>query len=236
MTWVAVAVGGAALVGGIASGVIGANAAGSAANSQAQSAQNSLQLQQSMFNKVQGNLQPYMDFGSGQLTQLNALLGKGGDPAQMQRTLQGMPGYQFTLGQGLKSVQNSAAARGLGSSGAALKGAATYATGLANSQYNSYFNQLLGSASLGENAAAGFGNNATNASANMGSTIQAIGNAQAAGTLGQANAYNNALSSAGNSALGGAYLYNQHINGGGNPMLNNPGIDYSGAFSNYGGT
>ncbi len=42
------------------------------------------------------------------------------------------PGYKFTLNQGLRSVQNSAAARGLGTSGAALKGAADYATGLAD--------------------------------------------------------------------------------------------------------
>lgn len=49
-----------------------------------------------------------------------------------------LPGYQFTLDQGLKAVQNSAAAKGLGISGAALKGAADYTTGLTNSAYSNY--------------------------------------------------------------------------------------------------
>ena len=57
-----------------------------------------------------------------------------------QDQLEKTPGYQFTLNQGLKSVQSSAAARGLGVSGAALKGAATYATGLASSNYQQQFN------------------------------------------------------------------------------------------------
>lgn len=53
------------------------------------------------------------------------------------------PGYQFTLNQGLKATQNSAAARGLGTSGAALKGASSYATGLADSTYNDVYNRAL---------------------------------------------------------------------------------------------
>jgi hypothetical protein len=56
---------------------------------------------------------------------------------------QATPGYQFTLNQGLKAAQNSAAARGLGASGAALKGASNYATGLADSTYNDVFNRAL---------------------------------------------------------------------------------------------
>ncbi len=56
-----------------------------------------------------------------------------------QATLENLPGYQFTKTQGLKAVQNSAAARGLGVSGAALKGAATFATGLADKTYLDQF-------------------------------------------------------------------------------------------------
>ena len=50
------------------------------------------------------------------------------------------PGYQFTLAQGLKATQSAAAARGLGVSGSALKGAGTYATGLADKTYLDQFN------------------------------------------------------------------------------------------------
>ena len=61
-------------------------------------------------------------------------------PTRMdQATLEATPGYQFALSQGLKSVQNSASARGLGVSGAAMKGAADYATGLADNTYQKQF-------------------------------------------------------------------------------------------------
>lgn len=56
-----------------------------------------------------------------------------------QQELEQTPGYQFTRDQGLQSVQSSAAARGLGVSGAALKGAATFATGLADKTYQDQF-------------------------------------------------------------------------------------------------
>jgi hypothetical protein len=71
-----------------------------------------------------------------------------------ESTLENTPGYQFTLGQGLESTQSSAAARGLASSGAALKGAASYATGLADSTYQNQYNDLLNTAG-GYNTLAG---------------------------------------------------------------------------------
>ena len=55
--------------------------------------------------------------------------------------LQQTPGYQFTRQQGLAATQAAAAARGLGVSGSSLKGAATYATGLADATYANRFNE-----------------------------------------------------------------------------------------------
>lgn len=59
-----------------------------------------------------------------------------------QEQLEATPGYQFTKNQGLKAVQNSAAARGLGSSGMAQRGAAEYVTGLADSTWQNVYAQL----------------------------------------------------------------------------------------------
>lgn len=59
--------------------------------------------------------------------------------AMTQSQLEQTPGYQFQMNQGLQQTQNSAALRGLGISGAALKGAAAYSTGLANSNYQQQF-------------------------------------------------------------------------------------------------
>lgn len=136
-----------------------------------------------------------------------------------EATLEQTPGYQFNLTQGLKAAQNSATARGLGTSGAAVKGAETYATGLADSTYQNQFNnqvtnqtnlynRLTGVANSGQNAAAGLGTTGQQTAANIGSNIIGAGNASAAGTIGGANA----LSGAGSNASS-MYMMNQFMNG-----------------------
>lgn len=69
----------------------------------------------------------------------------GASNAAIQSALESTPGYRFTLDQGLKSTQNSFAAKGLANSGAALKGAAGFATGLANSTYEQRLSDYLNS-------------------------------------------------------------------------------------------
>src|ERR1700685_4096061 len=83
--------------------------------------------------QVRSDLSPYRAGGQQDFNAYNSLIGASGNPNAQEATLQSMPGYQFTLQQGLKSTQNAAAARGLGVSGAALKAAASLATALDNS-------------------------------------------------------------------------------------------------------
>lgn len=134
-----------------------------------------------------------------QLTGQAATLGQGG--AAGQAALEQTPGYQFALSQGLRAAQNSASARGLGVSGVALKGASTFATGLADQTYGNQFNRLMASAKgygdqasnlLGVNSAAqgnltnsynrllGISSLGENAGAQTGSTGASLGNASAA--------------------------------------------------------
>jgi hypothetical protein len=134
-----------------------------------------------------------------------------------ESSLQQTPGYQFNLQQGLESVQNSAAARGLGVSGAAEKGAATYATGLADSTYqnqfnnaltnqNNQFNRLLGLTQLGQTSAAGLSSIGLATGQGQAQSEEAVGQASAAGTLGAANALSNAVPNyLANSALANLY-------------------------------
>src|ERR1700760_3170116 len=143
---------GAILGGAAITGVAGVIGSSQAAGAQENAANTAAQKQRSIYAQNQQLLNPYVQGGLGAYGTLNNLLGVGGNSATMQSTLEGLPGYQFTLNQGLKSVQNSAAARGLGSSGSALKGAANYATGLANSQYGNYVGQLQNSANTGMQA------------------------------------------------------------------------------------
>lgn len=149
-----------------------------------------------------------------------------------QAKLMQMPGYQFQLNAGLQSVQNSNAAKGLGISGNALKGAANFATGLANSNQNTLFgqqqsifndqnqqfsnaynkanslyNQMYGPVALGENAAAQTGIQGTTAAGNAGTNIAGAGQALGAGTVAGANALAGGLNNA--SGLG---LFNSLYN------------------------
>jgi hypothetical protein len=219
---VAAAIVGAAAVGAVGS-TVAAGASKSAANTQAQAAEDAAHLQNDQWNQTQANLQSYMDLGSSYINPLKAALSNPMLTQQFSAPTEGQaqatPGYQFTLNQGLKSVQNSAAARGLGVSGAALKGAASYTTGLADSTYNDVFNRALQTfntnyssaannvnrlqsvVASGQNAAATNGSLGAAAVGNIGNTLTSGANAQAAGTVGSANALASGLNGVGNSAL-----------------------------------
>lgn len=149
-----------------------------------------------------------------------------------QATLEKTPGYQFNLSQGLKSAQNAAAARGLGVSGAALKAAGTYATGLADNTYQNQFNnavtnqtnqfnRLYSIANSGQSAAAGLGGIGQQTAANIGSNQIGAGNAQAAGAISSANSIGNAANNAAST-----YYGNSLING-------SSGGGYNAADSSY---
>jgi hypothetical protein len=136
-------------------------------------------------------------------------------PTMTQAELEQTPGYQFILSQGQKAVQSAAASRGLGVSGASLKGAAANATGLADATYQNQFNnaqqrftdylnlnlgqqgnltnqfnRLSGVASLGEGAATQNAAQGTQAAAASGNYLNQAGLAQAAGTTGVGSAIN----------------------------------------------
>jgi hypothetical protein len=258
----------AAAIGGIAAGVgavggayISSQGAKSAASTQAASANYAADLQNQQYQQNVQNLQPYSDFGKNNIDSLQSLLNnpaltqgfyydKFSAPtaAQAQQT----PGYQFTLDQGLKATQNSAAARGLGTSGAALKGAANYATGLADSTYNDVYNRALQSyntnfnsslsqyntnqsvlgnqinrlqtaVQTGQNSAAMTAQQGTAAAANAGNYLTSGANATAAGTVGGANALSGALGGLGNSAMMYGLLQNNAGGAGGAASVGVPG-------------
>lgn len=163
------------------------------------------------------------------------------DPTQAQ--LENLPGYQFELGQGELGVANSAAAQGKGISGDALKGAASYAQGLASSDLNSYYNifnqnqqqgyniftgnqqniynKLAATSTQGQNDLLGVGNQGVAATANSANALVGGANAQAAGTVGSANALSGAANSLGSAPLNYA-LYNQLLNNGSGQSLATP--------------
>lgn len=188
--------GGVGAAGGVASAAIGSNAAQKAAKVQAKAATLAANNQLEMFHTTQKNLQPYMDLGGSALPTLEDLLGTGpGGPEKIQSALESTPGYQFTRDQGLKSVQNSYAAKGLANSGAALKGAAEFTTGLANTTYEQRLADYFNAVGRGQNAAAGLGALGQEATTTAGNFATSGAAATAAGAVGSANALTNGLNS-----------------------------------------
>jgi len=226
----------------VASGAIAAGTSLAGSSMAAGAANKAANLQMQQFQQTQAGLAPYNQTGQSVLGALSGLAMSGANgggpnylaqaaaaqPGQMtEAQLQQTPGYQFNLSQGLQSTQNAAAARGLGVSGAAMKGAATYATGLADSTYQNQFNnaqtrfsnlvnlntaqqsnvqnqfnRLSGVASLGESAGAQTGALGTQAASTAGSYINQAGLASAAGVTGVGNA----LTGAANNYLGYSLL------------------------------
>lgn len=128
------------------------------------------------------------------------------------------PGYQWRLQQGAQGVMNTAAAGSGALSGPALKALMDYNQGAASQEYQAAFNRfqtqqgnifqrLTAMAGLGQNAAAGVGNQAVATGGNIGANIVGGANAAAAGQIGAANAWGGALSDLG--AIGAWYAMNR---------------------------
>lgn len=200
---VATAIIGSAIIGG-ASTAFGAS---QAAKAQTNASNRATDTQLAMFDKTQQNLQPFVDAGRGGIPGLTAAIPDLAAPIQLDEDwLQNTPGYKFNLAQGLKAAYNSASARGLGASGAALKGAAAYTTGLADSTYQNQFNNALANKTmrlkslmapieLGSNAATGLGGFSRGTADAVGQNMLGIGNAQAGANIAFGNAGANASNS-----------------------------------------
>lgn len=106
------------------------------------------------------------------------------------------PGYEFRLGEGLGAIEGSAAARGGLYSGATMRDLQKYGQDYASQEFGNVYSRLAGVADAGLNAAQMSGNASMQAAGNVGNALGAAGNAQAAGYIGQGNAWNNGIGNA----------------------------------------
>lgn len=226
MAWVATAIIGAGVVGAAST----AYAANKASNAQVQAANTAAQTQLSMYNQTRSDLEPYRQIGQNAYDVLQPKLKELTDGVSIDpNVLKDSDYYRFTENQGLKAVQNAAAARGLGSSGAALKGATAYAQGLATGTYKDAFNmattnqtntynRLKGLIDTGQNAAAQTGNAGSSAATGAANAQIGAGNAQAAGYNAMGGAVANAANNIGGyAAYKGLYGGNNNSNYSVNP-------------------
>lgn len=201
MTWGAVALGGAALVGGIFSANAQSDAASQAAGAQSASAQAGIAEQDKQFEAVQKLLAPYTTAGTSSLTAQQDLNGLNGQDAQAKAiaALQASPQYTSQLTAGNNNILANASATG-GLRGGNVQGAlAQFAPSLLSSTINDQYSRLGSMTSLGESAAAGTGNAALSTGNQVSSLLQQQGAAQAGGYLAQGKAqagYANAITGA----------------------------------------
>ena len=175
MPWMALAIGGSAL--------LGASASKSAANTQAASADRSLDLQREMFNKQLELQQPFQEAGVNALNRMRS-----GDVMGMMD-----PSYQFRLGEGMKALERSAAARGGLISGGALKAAQRYGQDFASNEFGNAYNRLASMAGIGQTATNNMGAATGNFGTNAGNLMTGAGAARASGYVGGANALSSGL-------------------------------------------
>lgn len=192
----------------IASGGLGALAAKSAANTQANASTNAALLQQQQFNTINAQQQPWIQSGVGALNSINSQLpyfNHQFDANDLKTNL--APNYQFQLDQGLGAVTNASNLQNGTLSGNTLKGINDYAQNFAGGAYqqafNNYsqnqsniYNRLSNLAGLGGQAAQTNATAGTALAGNAGSALSNAGAAQAAGTVGLANNLSSGLTNA----------------------------------------
>jgi len=213
--WVAGAVVGSSLIGGVMS----SNAAENAAETQAGAANRAADLEYKMFQENQAAQKPFLEAGyKGQnrlmdLLGLSANTGVGGYGSMARnfsmKDFEQDPGYAFRMSEGLKALDRTAASRGGMFSGAALKGATRYGQDMASQEYQNAYNRyqtnragilnpLQSLAGQGQTTANTLGAAGQNYATNAGNAYMNAGNAAASGYVGSANAWNQALGGATN--------------------------------------
>ena len=211
MTWI---VGGALVI----SSGIGALASNRAADTQAEAQMQAAQVQKDIYEQQKALQEPYRQAGLEGQNRLMAYLGLGdtsatgyGQWAAPSLTAQTFnqyqdPGYAFRMSEGLKALDRTAAARGGLLSGSAMKAAQQYGQGLASEEYQNAFNRYQTSRAaalsplqqlqgIGQAAASNQAASAGQYGTGVASALTGAANAQAAGTMGTANAISSGLGS-----------------------------------------
>jgi len=233
MTWVASAVVGGSVLGGI----INARSSQSAAKIQAGAAQQAGQQQieaariasegnlqasreanqllRDQYAQTRADYQPYMQAGTTSLSALTGAMGLGGGgpyQGQLQKTFAPSdltldPSYQFRLNQGLQALKASGAATGTLQTGQGLKDINDYAQGAASQEYGSAYDRFMRNQDTLYNRLSGI------AGLGSGAVGQVSGQGQAAAGAAGSN-ITGAASAAGNYRTGGAARSSDYMTSG----------------------
>lgn len=207
MSWVAAAVVGGAIIGGVASN----SAAKKAAKAQENATDKATGVELEMFNQTRDDQKPWRDAGTQALSQMLAGTKTGGEFNRNFKMSDFVkdPGYAFRMQQGQQGIERSASARGGVLNGGALKEQTRYGQEFASGEYGkaydrynndltTRFNRLSSIAGTGQTATAQTGALGTQVAGQIGENYLQAGNARASGYVGSANAINNGAQTIGN--------------------------------------
>lgn len=222
MTWVAVAIGGSAVLGYMGAQKQ-AGAAQSAAAGQAEASRYAADQQRQMFDIINEQQKPYREAGYGALTRIGEMLPGLTAPVSREEIM-GLPGYQFGIEQGTGAARQMMNVGGGGSNvdRAAQKFAIDYTLGTAMpqviAQRQNIYNTLAGIAGIGQTGQSQVNTAGMNAAGNIGQA--AIGGATAlgAGQIGAANAMAGAYGNIGNAGMMYSFLNRPSAATGANAM------------------
>jgi hypothetical protein len=224
---------GVGALGSVGSALIGSNASQNASSQQVAAQMAALAQQKALFQQGLGvqsgyvgqasnALNPFISAGQGAAGTLSSLL----TPGSSASTLSQMPGFNFQSQYGTMAATNALAAKTGPSAGPLAAAISQFNNGLAGTQYFNTVGALQNLTNTGAgagNALASVFGNAGNAALGagvnegtvQGNTFGAIGNAQASGTLGSANALAGGLTGATGSASNALLLSQLFGNGNG---------------------
>ena len=190
MTWIAVAVIGSSVVGGLISSDAQRSASNTAADAQREASQQGIAEQQRQFDAIQKLLAPYVQAGSGALTGQQNLIGLNGNGPQQSAIDALRTSPQFTSAQqlGEQSILSSASATGGLRGGNVQAALAQFSPQLLSQMINDQYSRLGGITSMGQNSAVMQGNAGMQTGNNVTQLLGQIGQARAGGALAQGRA------------------------------------------------
>jgi hypothetical protein len=191
--------------------------------------QQGLDYQKMVMQAIGSQYGPQAGAGVGAVGALSRDLGLGGGAPDFSQ-FYNMPGYQFAVGQGTQALQRAASAQGNLYTPQTLANVGQYVTGTAAQDYNTYIQQLMGVANLGQQANQGISSAQLQTGANVSQELQNKGAANASGVAGSAGAISSAIGSIpwGNVAK---YVSTNWFGGNSSPSVgaNASGVNASGA-------
>ncbi|MEB1529893.1 hypothetical protein [Xanthomonas sp. WHRI 7945] len=189
-----------------AAGAYGANQAKKGAQGAANA---TIRAQDAAYYRNQQNMQPWLTAGTNALAQIQQL--DAGNTASFTEA----PDYAWTRDEGIKALDRSAAADGSLYSGGQDADIVRYASGLASQNYQTYRNNLVQLAGMGQSAGGalagvntGYANAVGNANSNLAQSNANTNSQLVAGLAGLANNYANSRTS----AYGGVNGYSAYPN------------------------